>query len=684
MGQHQHLKRRDSGIYVVRLIVPPRLRAAVGQREIQRSTGCRDLALAKVVAAEMAARWHARMADLRHMDLQKLKAGSIDLIGDGTLPLIEAAERLGASPADLADRLARRHAKFYVQATGWDGWVLDDVGVLNREHDEAGELVAIDVTESALEQDGQRRQRTGQLQLMLREDAVAIARSTQPYPVCLFLIPPSRVIGFVVPLPGAPIAAADLHVMRRDVEGMRVSVLGILPQELTLQSGDSQPQQAPTSLVPPDSIAKAKYGERLVSDLTAAYLLAKTNEWSKDEQRRQANSRDAMLELSGNPRLHDVDRETLHEVAGKLRRLPEHRHRYCKALGDRGHSWLALIEHADTCNLKRMSAGSVERIVDDIGSVFSWGLVQGWLRENPAVGLGAEIFTNMGGVRKATDQKREMFSETDLAMIFGAPWFCKGTGERTPGGTYFYYRPYYYWLPLLGLFVGGRINELSQLHLVDICGDDKSGWHIDFNLNQADKVDADENDPGLAFNNGEKSLKSIAASRVVPIHTKLIELGFIRYVDALRLGGYQRLFPELNFNEIKGYGKQAGSWFNDRFLGRGLKIERNGMKTFHSLRHNFGTMLDRAGVPDKATKQLMGHSLADRAKAGATPGYQKKRDALELHPFVLRLAPSLPPIAKFNIDEGLVALQNALRLKQSHWTRARRVAGSEDQQPSGN
>src|SRR5262245_11315718 len=123
MHQNQHLVRRASGIYAVRLIVPERLRRAVGQRELHRSTGCRDLALARLVAAELLADWHRRLVQLRHMDPEKLRDGSIDLLGDGLMPLFAAAEALGASPLDLAQRLHHRRAWFYVQARAWEGWL---------------------------------------------------------------------------------------------------------------------------------------------------------------------------------------------------------------------------------------------------------------------------------------------------------------------------------------------------------------------------------------------------------------------------------------------------------------------------------------------------------------------------------------------------------------------------------
>lgn len=81
MAGTQHLYRRDSGVFV-RLCVPARLKAAVGKGEIHRSTGVRDYRLAKVVAAELVAHGHRAIQALERMDIKKIKAGSIDLLGD--------------------------------------------------------------------------------------------------------------------------------------------------------------------------------------------------------------------------------------------------------------------------------------------------------------------------------------------------------------------------------------------------------------------------------------------------------------------------------------------------------------------------------------------------------------------------------------------------------------------------
>jgi integrase len=129
----------------------------------------------------------------------------------------------------------------------------------------------------------------------------------------------------------------------------------------------------------------------------------------------------------------------------------------------------------------------------------------------------------------------------------------------------------------------------------------------------------------------------------------------------LRDAGEERLFPELRHDKRKGYGKAAGAWFNDRFLGIRLGITRNGRKTFHSLRHGFVTALERQDLPERIQAQLAGH------KRGATQSgtrYTKDRDADELAAFVNSIAYDfLPEIAPLDIEAALQALKTSSRLK---------------------
>lgn len=67
----------------------------MGKDELHRSTGGRDHRLAKIVAAELPAHRHKAIEALKNMDLKKLQAGSVKLLGDGYIPLVKAVDEFG-------------------------------------------------------------------------------------------------------------------------------------------------------------------------------------------------------------------------------------------------------------------------------------------------------------------------------------------------------------------------------------------------------------------------------------------------------------------------------------------------------------------------------------------------------------------------------------------------------------
>jgi hypothetical protein len=206
---------------------------------------------------------------------------------------------------------------------------------------------------------------------------------------------------------------------------------------------------------------------------------------------------------------------------------------------------------------------------------------------------------------------------------------------------------------------GGRLNELSQLYLSDLPVIEGVAC-LDFNLSGADKMDVDEV-ASTAPRATDKSLKTVNATRIVPIHQTLLDLGLLDYADALRNKGHTRLFPELKFDKNKGYGKAAGSWFNERFLGIQLGIERNGRKCFHSMRHNFATVLGAASCEINTKSDFMGH-----ARTGSQAEIRYDKGTLEkLKANIDAVTYSLPHIEKFNVKDGLQAVRDAVTLKES-------------------
>jgi integrase len=180
-------------------------------------------------------------------------------------------------------------------------------------------------------------------------------------------------------------------------------------------------------------------------------------------------------------------------------------------------------------------------------------------------------------------------------------------------------------------------------------------------VDRADQLDIDPGDEEVESEGGEKRLKTVNAERDVPIHTHLINLGLLDYVAALRAAGHERLFPELRFDEDKGYGKDAGKWFNDRFLGDQLGIPRNGKKVFHSLRHAFATELERTETTGRKKYELLGHK---RGKQDGDDRYTKDFKRAGLASRIELLDFKLPVIAPFDVRAGLRSVDIALNIKK--------------------
>lgn len=151
-----------------------------------------------------------------------------------------------------------------------------------------------------------------------------------------------------------------------------------------------------------------------------------------------------------------------------------------------------------------------------------------------------------------------------------------------------------YWLPLLGLYTGSRLNELSQLYLEDVTEVDGI-----LCLNITDKRD-------------DQHLKNLASRRLVPIHEGIAQ-EFKDYLDSLN---GDRVFPELTWTKSSFYGGKSSKWFNERFK------EKIGLKpTFHALRHTFASSLLSKGVDSRVISELLGH-----ASPGETGRYTGKRN----------------------------------------------------------
>jgi integrase len=143
------------------------------------------------------------------------------------------------------------------------------------------------------------------------------------------------------------------------------------------------------------------------------------------------------------------------------------------------------------------------------------------------------------------------------------------------------------WGALLGMFTGARLNEICQLEMADI-KQEEGIWFLHI---------TDEGD-------NNKRVKAKASRRKVPVHSELIRLGLLEFVDSRKHA--TRLFPDFSYNTNGGYGRNLGRWYNETFLPK-LGIKEPAL-VFHSLRHTVVTRLAQAGVAEPLYQCLVGHA----------------------------------------------------------------------------
>jgi integrase len=184
---------------------------------------------------------------------------------------------------------------------------------------------------------------------------------------------------------------------------------------------------------------------------------------------------------------------------------------------------------------------------------------------------------------KRPHKPRVGFSIENLNAIFQSPIYTQGYLPLGGG------RIACYWLPLLALFTGARLEELAQLRVSDVKAAKGLGHYL---------VISDLGNPSA-------HLKNEHSRRNIPLHPMLTACGFLRHVTE-RESGY--LFPDLKLNPR---GKRSGyfsHWFSG-YLRKKVGITDT-RKVFHSFRHTFKDQCRTVGIEEAVHDALTGHTSA--------------------------------------------------------------------------
>lgn len=277
------------------------------------------------------------------------------------------------------------------------------------------------------------------------------------------------------------------------------------------------------------------------------------------------------LELAGDKPLNDYHIEDSDLFLAALSKWPKHAQRKT-ALGHM--SAKSIVERAEREGLEPISLCTQQKHVDYMRGFFRWCRDRRHCENELFDGI--RLFRH----RKEVATQREPFTAEELNTLFA------------PANQPDLDAPHKLWVPLIALYMGMRINEICQLYVADVVTIREEG-HPTFS---ALSVSGDREG---------QHIKTPYARRVMPVHPKLIELGFLDYVRDVQASGHVHLFPGLSWAD-PGPGNQVSGWFNRTHLRQHCGIVSK-TKTFHGFRHTFATLADRSGVPEARISQLMGH-----------------------------------------------------------------------------
>jgi integrase len=268
-----------------------------------------------------------------------------------------------------------------------------------------------------------------------------------------------------------------------------------------------------------------------------------------------------------------LNHEALNKLRDALLKLPANINKLPQTRGKSVDEILAL-------GLPPQSPLTVKKKWDRVTAFLTWLEGKGLIERNYA----------RGKKPKAKAQSYEKFTKEDLSRLF----------ESTEYQTVGFKEPFQYWLPVLGLYTGARLEELSQLHLADMRQDADTGiWVIEI----TEEVDEEEGA------DTDKNLKNPSSRRKCPIHSAVVAAGLLEYVEDLKKRGFDRLFPELKPDIIGKVSGRASEWFTDYRRSKGVgQLVGKSRKNFHSFRHTMISTLQRAGVQQEIREALCGHA----------------------------------------------------------------------------
>ncbi|MEP0577525.1 MAG: integrase [Roseobacter sp.] len=248
-------------------------------------------------------------------------------------------------------------------------------------------------------------------------------------------------------------------------------------------------------------------------DYLAEQERAKT--WRGKTAEKNRRALDHLIELFGTDRvLASITQKDAQEAKKLMMELPARR-KTMPATRD-----LNLRDATKVAGLSKISVETLNWYLQAFAAFFVWAKKNGYIND--------KLFDGMKvGRAKATKEERLPFTPDAMNLMFK---------ELTQNRMGLVKSESHKWGALIGMFTGARLNKVAQL-LMDDVQEEGGVWY--FNIS-----DEGEN---------QKEVKNKASKRKVPVHSALIEAGFLDFYKSRQRG--KQLFPDYRFTKSNGYGR---------------------------------------------------------------------------------------------------------------------------------
>lgn len=276
------------------------------------------------------------------------------------------------------------------------------------------------------------------------------------------------------------------------------------------------------------------------------------------------------IEATGVTTLSGITQRDIKRFTNVMKSLPTN---YRKGVSDRDKSLEQIIYEASVSESRGaarkvpkigLSATTINRNLSFISKVLRYAKADGEdvnLRLDPAL-----LREDKSTLER---DERPPFDKTDIERLFLHPVWVghKSILRRNRPGDLIV-QDALYWIPLLAVYSGARLEELAGLTVDDLVLDHDIP-HI--------RIMVTEN----------RRLKNLQSRRLIPLHPTLLILEFPKYVRGIKRSGKTDVFPDATPMGKGSFGELIDAPFRkivDQQLGADAWVDGR-KKTFHSLRH---------------------------------------------------------------------------------------------------